>query len=258
VDYKVTNENDSKAMGGMLRRAKVISGHTDFTALYDKGYHTGSELKTACTMGVNPMVAIPGVSSLAPDPNYNYDQFIYNENADTFTCPQGEKLLTNGNWYKRNTNRSGCVVKHYKTSKCQTCPVKDLCTKNAKGRLIERTEYALYIELNKTNIEANPELYKKHQQIVEHPNGVIKRQWEFYYIMTKKTIKRASADAGMMFTAFNLRRLINIIGRNEFKKFLEGLVGTYFYIIEIYRTIISKISFLNFLPIFQHPKIKVA
>ena len=39
IDYKVTNENDSKAMGTMLRRAKIILKTTDFTALYDKGYH---------------------------------------------------------------------------------------------------------------------------------------------------------------------------------------------------------------------------
>lgn len=258
VDYKVTNENDSKAMGGMLRRAKVIIGHTDFTALYDKGYHTGSELKTACTMGINPMVAIPGVSSFAPDPNFNYDQFIYNENDDTYTCPQGEILNTNGNWYKRNTNRSGYVVKHYKTSKCQSCPVKDLCTTNAKGRLIERSEFAPFIEQNKANIEANPETYKKRQAIVEHPYGVIKRQWGFYYIMTKKSIKRASADVGFMFTAFNLRRLINIIGKNEFKKYLEGLVLSYFTIIDLYRLISSNIRHLNFITISHHSKTKVA
>src|SRR5215216_5761007 len=45
LDYKVTNENDSKAMGPMLKRASKILGHSNFTALYDKGYHTGSELK---------------------------------------------------------------------------------------------------------------------------------------------------------------------------------------------------------------------
>lgn len=258
VDYKVTNENDSKAMGGMLRRAKVIIGHTDFTALYDKGYHTGSELKTACTMGINPMVAIPGVSSFAPDPNYNYDQFIYNENEDTFNCPQGEILNTNGSWYKRNTNRSGYVVKHYKTSKCQTCPVKDLCTTNTKGRLIERSEYATYIEQNKRNIEADPKLYKRRQAIVEHPYGIIKRQWGFYYIMTKKTIKRASADVGMIFTAFNLRRLINIIGKNEFKKYLEGLILTCFYIIVNHESNNSKIRHLRFYPNSHSSKIKFA
>lgn len=40
IDYQVTNQNDSKAMGGMLRRTKSILRSTDFTALYDKGYHT--------------------------------------------------------------------------------------------------------------------------------------------------------------------------------------------------------------------------
>ena len=47
IDYKVTNNNDTKAMGNMLRRAKTIVGSNQFTALYDKGYHTGSEFKTA-------------------------------------------------------------------------------------------------------------------------------------------------------------------------------------------------------------------
>ncbi len=258
IDYKVTNENDSKAMGGMLRRAKVIIGHTDFTALYDKGYHTGSEIKTACTMGINPMVAIPGVSSFAPDSNYNYDKFIYDDITDTFQCPQNEILTTNGNWYKRNTGRSTYQVKHYKTTKCQTCPVKDLCTKNAKGRLLERSEYAPYIERNKHNFETEPMLYKKRQAIVEHPYGIIKRQWGFYYIMTKKTIKRASADVGFMFTAFNLRRLINIIGKNEFKDYLERYVLSFFVIFKTYRNITSNIRHLIFRFNFRHPELKVA
>jgi hypothetical protein len=38
-----------------------------------------------------------------------------------------------------------------------------------KGRLIERSEYAPYIEINRLNIEANPALYKKRQSIAEHP-----------------------------------------------------------------------------------------
>ena len=31
IDYKVTNENDSKAMGGMVRRTKTILAKKDFT-----------------------------------------------------------------------------------------------------------------------------------------------------------------------------------------------------------------------------------
>ncbi|MBG6112099.1 ABC-type arginine transport system ATPase subunit, partial [Flavobacterium sp. CG_9.10] len=72
-------------------------------------------------------------------------------------------------------------------------------------------------------IENNYEIYRRRQAIVEHPYGVIKRQWDFYYIMTKKTIKHASADVGLIFTAYNLRRIFNLIDPNELKQYLKVL-----------------------------------
>jgi len=221
LDYKVTNTNDSKAMGGMLRRAKTILQTNEFTALFDKGYHTGSEIKTAVQKNIEIMVAIPGVASFAPDKNYNFDQFVYNEINDTYTCPQGNELRTNGNNYLKSKARSRYVVRHYKTNKCLSCTALSLCTKNKKGRLIERSEFQSYIDQNRKNIEANPETYKKRQAIIEHPYGIIKRQWGFYYITTKRGIKRASADVGLMFTAFNLRRLFNLIDKNVFFDYLK-------------------------------------
>lgn len=223
IDYKVTNENDSKAMGGMLRRTKVILQSTDFTALYDKGYHTGSEIKRGIEMGIDLMVAIPEVASNAPDENYNVAQFIYNKTDDTYTCPQSNILNSNGSWYKKDRGKSVTMVKHYKTNLCNTCPVKDLCTRNPKGRLIERSEHADYIEQNRLNIEANKDIYKQRQALVEHPYGTIKRQWGFNYIMTKRGKKRASADVGFMFTAYNLRRLMNTIEKNVLVEFLKEL-----------------------------------
>jgi hypothetical protein len=221
LDYKVTNENDSKAMGGMLRRAKKILGHADFTGLYDKGYHTGSEIKKGIEMGIELMVAIPGVASFAPDDHYNFERFKYDAQNDTYTCPQQQTLITNGAWYVKSNY--GYYVKHYKTPACSTCPAMALCTKNKKGRLIERSEYQPFVDRNKENIENNPATYKKRQAIIEHTYGIIKRQWGFYFVCTKKGIKRASADVGLMFTALNLRRLINIIDKNVFKKFLREL-----------------------------------
>lgn len=41
--------------------------------------------------------------------------------------------------------------------------------------------------------------------------------------MTKKTIKRASADVGLIYVAFNLRRIFNILSQNELKKYLREL-----------------------------------
>ena len=223
IDYKVTNQNDSRAMSGMLRRTKAILGTTDFTAVYDKGYHTGCEIKMAVTSGINIMVAIPGIASVAPDANYNMSHFIYDDINDTYTCPQNLILTTNGNAYQKSKNRNFYTVKHYKTDACPNCPARSLCTKNVKGRLIERSEFAPYVEQNRVNIEANPLVYKKRQSIVEHPYGTIKRQWGFYYVITKRGMKRASADVGFMFIAYNLRRIMNIVDKTLLTKFLEEL-----------------------------------
>jgi len=94
IDYKVTNENDSRALSGMLRRTKTILGTTDFTALYDKGYRAGCEIKAAVTAGIDIMVAVPGIASAAPGAKYNMSHFIYDETNDTYTCPQDQILTT--------------------------------------------------------------------------------------------------------------------------------------------------------------------
>ena len=256
IDYHVTNTNDSKAMGEMLGRAGEVLGHHKFTALYDKGYHTGSEIKTAIEMGVKVMVAIPGVASHAPDHNYDLDQFKYNKKKDQYTCPQGHVLSTNGQQYIKSKERSTYYVKHYKTAQCLTCPVKSLCTKNERGRLIERNEYQEYVDTNRKNIEKNKELYRKRQQIVEHPYGTIKRQWGYSYIMTKKSIQHASADVGLIMTAYNLRRLFNIFDQNSFKAWLKALAS----IIELifdYFNAIRDLIFAKYLvpPILNQQKI---
>jgi len=221
IDYKVTNHNDSKAMGNMLQRAKSILGSNDFTALYDKGYHTGSEFDIAERLGVDVMVAIPGkpLSSQAPDPNYNVENFIYNENENTYTCPQGHTLTTNGTWHKTS---NGSIFQQFKTTMCKGCPVRENCTKAKRnGKIVQRRIYAQNIEANRQRIENNPATYKKRQAIVEHPYGTIKRQWGFSYIITKKYLHRASADVGLMMTAYNLRRIMNIIGIMQFKEYLK-------------------------------------
>ena len=222
IDFKVTNENDSKAMGGMLRRSKTILGHNNFVAIYDKGYHTGSEFAYAHKLGIDVLVAIPGVAAHAPDLAFDVEHFKYDLKTDSFTCPANQVLTTNGRWYSKKNGKSVTQMKHYKTSACLTCELFAKCTKNARGRLIERSQHADLIYQNKVRIENNYEIYRRRQAIVEHPYGVIKRQWDFYYIMTKKTIKRASADVGLIFTAYNLKRIFNLVDLNMLKMYLKS------------------------------------
>ncbi len=245
IDFKVTNENDSKAMGGMLRRCKTILGHNNFTAIYDKGYHTGSEFDYANKLGIDVLVAIPAVSAHAPDLEFDVEHFLYDKTTDSYTCPANQILTTNGTWYNKTNGKSITKMKHYKTTACLSCAFFARCTANKKGRLIERSQHADLIYENKIRIEKNYEIYRRRQAIVEHPYGVIKRQWDFYYIMTKKTIKHASADVGLIFSAYNLRRIFNLIDHNLLEHYLIRL-HLFFLAITAYFTALStKIIFEN-------------
>ena len=219
LDYKVTNTNDSKAMGNILQRVKSIIRTNDFTALFDKGYHTGSEFKIADDLQIDTLVAVPPVAAQAPNPAYNVEHFTYDNEGDFYICPQNQPLTTTGKWHQAKTYK----FKRYTTKACMTCPVKEQCTKATYGKGIQRSEYQELINNNKERIEQNKETYKQRQAIVEHPFGTLKRQWGFSYIMTKKGILRASADVGFMMTAYNLKRLINIVGADRFMKYLKSM-----------------------------------
>ncbi len=220
IDYKVTNTNDSKAMGNMLQRAKSILHTNEFTALYDKGYHTGSEFQMAENLGIQTIVAIPTVAAQAPNPAYNVENFIYHKESDYYTCPQGECLTTTGKWHQAKTY----LFKRYTTKACMTCQVKDQCSKATYGKAIQRSQYQEVIEKNKQQVKNNQEYYKRRQAIVEHPYGTIKRQWGFNYIMTKKGIQRASSDVGLIMVAYNLRRILNTLGKERLMDFLESII----------------------------------
>ena len=213
LDYLVTNQKDDAAMGTMLERATEELQSNRFTALYDKGYHSGAELQKAEDLGVKVLVAIPDPSSQAPDPAYNLEAFDYDAKRNRYTCPQGHTLRTNGQWYNKTQRDKTVQVQHFKTNRCKQCPVKDQCTRNPNGRLIERSEYAHAVQANKSRIQANKSIYQLRQQLVEHPFGTMKRQWGFDHIMTKRFIHRASSDIGLIFSAYNLRRLINLVGK---------------------------------------------
>ena len=66
--------------------------------------------------------------------------------------------------------------------------------------------------------------------------------------MTKKYKKRAEADVGLMFTAYNLRRLMNILGTKALKVYLKALI---LLCIRILDEIKLKISQFNQLCIFN-------
>jgi hypothetical protein len=166
---------------------------------------------------------------------------LYDKETDTYTCPQGEVLRTNGSWYKELTSSGNIILfKQYKTKACKLCQARSECTRSKTARLIHRSEFAEYYEANRKAYQEKEHLYKRRQTIVEHPYGTIKRQWGFSYILTKKGISRASSDVGFMFIAYNLRRIGNILTHNQLKEYLRILLSLFLTIPDLFRDILRQ------------------
>ena len=211
IDYEVTNQNDKNAMANMVESAIEIVGQNNFEAVFDKGYHNAEKIHKCHQLGVEVHVAIPNPASNAPDTNFNLSEMSYNHDNDTYECPAKQTLTTNGNWYLKRAYS----VKQYKTKHCKICELRASCTSSKSGRIIERHEFADALERNKKVIADRPEIYKQRQALVEPPFGTMKRAWGFDHIMTKKSMKHASADVGFIFIAYNMKRILNIIGIKE-------------------------------------------
>jgi hypothetical protein len=92
-----------------------IVGNTKFTAVFDKGYHKGSELKNAQELGVKTLVAIPDISSasMAPDPAYNVSEFVYNKKKIHTPVRRNKYLLPTETGTQKEQHQQQKKKRHY-------------------------------------------------------------------------------------------------------------------------------------------------
>jgi hypothetical protein len=229
VEFDTINEGDQGQLSTMGYKAKQALEADEITVLADKGYHTGKQLEECKAAHITTIVAYPDRSNRAKqiNPDYQTEEFSYDENKDCYICPQGATLTTNGIEYeKKHAGRTTYMVKKYSTPQCNNCPVKQLCTSVKQGgRAIERSAYQDAIDRNNKRVDENPGEYKKRQQIIEHPYGTIKRSWGYTHTLLKG-IQKVNAEMAIIFTMYNFRRAITILGvtemLNKLKKWRPG------------------------------------
>ena len=88
--------------------------------------------------------------------------------------------------------------------------------------------------------------------------GTIKRQLRSSYILTKKGLSRAGSDVGFMFIAYNLRRIINILGENRLKEYLRILVPSFLTVSAFLRRKIRSLGSFIFQNIFCPVQIQLS
>lgn len=239
VEFDTINTSDQGQLCPMVTKAMEVLGVGEVTVLGDKGYHTGKDLHDCKEAHITTVVAYPERNNKNIDPAYQTSEFVYNKDQDAYTCPQGAILTTNGNAYdKVKKGRETYSVKKYVTDQCLTCVARLLCTK-AKSREIERSEYQDVVDENNKRVDENLPLYSTRQQISEHPFGTIKRSWGYTYTLLKG-IKKVNGEMAIIFTVYNIRRAMSIIGVKELisrLKELKEAKSVTLRTFELYRTV---------------------
>lgn len=219
VDFDTINTGDQGQLYSMTSKAMETLGVKETTVLADKGYHVAKDLHDCREAAITTVVAYPEKNNKSIDPAYQTSQFDYNKEDKTYTCPQGAVLTTNDKSYdKVKTGRTTYSVQKYVTGQCLACVARLLCTK-AKSREIERSEYQNVVDENNKRVDENMPLYKTRQQIIEHPFGTIKRSWGYTYTLLKG-IKKVNGEMAIIFTMYNIRRAMSILG---VKRLMERL-----------------------------------
>lgn len=140
---------------------------------------------------------------------YSKEKFIYNHEKDYYICPEGQILN-----FKENTSKDGVKYRRYQYNNCNNCRNKSKCTTAVKNRTITRSEYEeYYVEVTRITNENN-EIYKQRKAIVEHPFGTIKGNWG-YTSFYRRGLKSVNAEGALFCVAYNMKRVINILGVKE-------------------------------------------
>ena len=223
VEYDTGDVNDTHALSPMAIQTKELLQVSSMNVIADKGYHTGEELEKCQKNAITTFVS-PKAPSTKDEGLYPVTSFIYDKENDLYTCPQGNKMQTNGTWHihsdKRRNKKGAYRFQRYNTPACKTCASRHLCTKSkTNGRYIDRSEYAEAIEANNQRIIENPAYYRQRQQITEHPFGTLKRQRGFTHALVRKK-ENVLGEVGLMFIGYNLSRCISILGAEKLIKCL--------------------------------------
>ena len=163
-------------------------------------------VRTAVTMKlVDLAVQAEARRRFLKDP-YHKDRFIYDEQSDSFTCPQGQTLA-----FVRIQHANGVSLQLYRASGgvCQACPAFRVCTRAKEiGRSLAIGPHDAVLRRHRAWMatSAAKQAYKLRKQLVEPVFGIIKEQQGARRFLLRGLVNVA-AEWTVLATAFNLRTL---------------------------------------------------
>jgi len=206
--YEITSEgNDLGQLAQMAKQAKSALGVETLTVLADGGYFDGDTIKECEEAGITVYLPLPQSGAANQRGLFPAEKFTYDEARDLYVCPLGEELTFRSQ--EKGSNKK--MYRLYRTDACGTCPLRAQCTTAQRGRKLRRWLHEDVLERLKERIRGQPELLKERKKLAEHPFGTIKRTMDQGYFLMKGT-KKVTTETSLTVLAYNLKRVINIMG----------------------------------------------
>ena len=206
VAHEVTNIGiDKGQLGSMAEQARTALDAETIEVFADRGYFKSEEIADCENAGIEVYVPRPLTSNARAEGRYDRRDFVYDAKTDTYVCPAGERLT-----YRMTTEEEGKVLRRYWTNVCGACALKQHCTPS-KQRRIARWENEVILERVQSRLDQRPDAMIVRRSTVEHPFGTIKA-WMGATHFKMKTLKHVATEMALHVLAYNMKRVIAIIG----------------------------------------------
>ncbi|MGL5004530.1 MAG: transposase, partial [Casimicrobium sp.] len=216
VAHEVTNQgHDRQQLAPMAELAAQAMGSDKLTALADRGYYNGEQIRQCEEQGIKTLVPKPLTSGNTAAELFDKRDFIYQPEGDEFRCPAGETAQ-----WRFTTVEKGLTIHRYWSSACTGCSIKARCTPS-KYRRITRWEHEAVLDRMQLRLEQTPDAAKLRRSTVEHVFGTLKAWMGSTHFLTR-TLGRVSTEMSLHVLAYNLKRLMRILGTDELMRVLTA------------------------------------
>jgi transposase len=187
--------------------ARETLGVDKIDAVADRGYFKIEDIEACEAAGIVPYVPKPQRGSAVAKGFFTKDQFRYDTQTDTYTCPGGQTL---GFRRRRPVRDDVQLFEYANATACKTCALKALCT-DAASRKVTRYENEAVLDRMAERLAEHPEVLDRRRESVEHPFGSVK-QWMGQGAFLMRRLENVRAEFSLTAIAYNLRRAISLVG----------------------------------------------
>jgi transposase len=206
VTHEVTNVGtDRSQLANVAKETKTTLEATSLDVVADRGYFSSGQILACEEAGITVTLPKPMTSNSKTEGRFGKQDFRYLVEEDVYICPAGERLA-----YSFTTEENELVLRRYSTNACQRCAIKQSCT-TGKERRITRWEHEHLLEAVQRRLDEHPEKMRQRRETVEHPFGTIKARMGATHFLVK-TLPRVAAEMALHVLAYNLTRVMNIMG----------------------------------------------